>query len=67
MVKSKMVGRLAHKRQVSSERKQSRDYDSIPDEANLMTCRNCPYPTCKTGTCDLIKTKKRKKKNETNT
>lgn len=61
MASQKTIKIFAYKQQISSENKRSRNYENIPDEANCETCKHCPYPNCKTGSCDLIKTKKMRK------
>ena len=61
-MKNKFITEIKNKGQVDSRGKWHNGHENVPDAKNLHTCLNCPYPDCKTGTCDLVSPKRRKKK-----
>lgn len=39
-------------------------YGKMKVDDTIEICMNCPYPTCKTGECRLIRDAKRRKRDE---
>lgn len=56
-----ITGAIAGKEQVNSAGRTKREFDKIPDEKNIHICMNCPFPTCKKGSCELVRRKKKEK------